>query len=108
MVTRRAAIKTASDYLKVLRKKGFKPTKAILFGSYAKGKPRTDSDIDLAIWDRKFTGCLAKDVEKLVFQHKIKTPHLLEIHTFNDAEDEVSNPFIGEILKNGIVIDLVE
>ncbi|HNP95570.1 MAG TPA: nucleotidyltransferase domain-containing protein [Cyclobacteriaceae bacterium] len=106
MVTRKTAIETASEYIKVLRMHGLNPTKAILFGSYAKGRPRADSDIDLAIWDKEFTGCMAEDIEKLVFQYRIKTPPLLEIHTFNASEDEVSNPFIEEILKAGIVIDI--
>ncbi len=104
MFTRRTAIKIATEYVQNLKRHGYNPQKAILFGSYAKGNPRKDSDIDLAIWDRNFTGCLPQDIETLVFAHKIKTPPLLELHTFHTDENEETNPFIAEILKYGIII----
>lgn len=104
MFTRKAVKKIASAYIQELKRHGYNPKRAILFGSYAKGNPHKDSDIDLAIWDEKFTGCLPQDVETLVRVHKIKTPPLLELHTFHADENEHTNPFIGEVLKHGIPI----
>ncbi len=41
--------KIISDYIKELKKEGINAEKVILYGSYAKGKEREDSDIDLAL-----------------------------------------------------------
>lgn len=40
---------TIRDYLKALRTKNINVQKAILYGSYARGNYRADSDIDIAI-----------------------------------------------------------
>jgi uncharacterized protein len=104
MFTRRALKIIIQDFVLELKSKGFNPTKVVLFGSYAKGHPREHSDIDLAIWDEKFTGCTPLDVEALI-KMKIKFPSLLELHTYHSAETMESDPFIGEIEKHGISID---
>ncbi|MDL5048761.1 nucleotidyltransferase domain-containing protein [Oscillatoria amoena NRMC-F 0135] len=103
MFTRKAVEEITSGFLAELKKRGFKPTKAILFGSYAKGTPHEHSDIDLAVWDDQFTGCLPIDIEQL---HDVKRKFhpLLEIHTFHSSESEDTNPFIAEILKNGVAV----
>lgn len=41
-------------YLLLLKKKGIKVSKAILFGSYAKGTAKPESDIDIAIVSTQF------------------------------------------------------
>ncbi len=105
MFTRKAVREITLGFLAELKTKGFNPTKAILFGSYAKGNPHNHSDIDLAVWDEKFTGCLPIDIEQL---HEVKRKFhpLLEVHTFHTTDTHENNPFICEILKNGIVIEL--
>jgi len=42
------------DLVASLKRKGIKVNKLILYGSYANGKPRTDSDIDIAIISSSF------------------------------------------------------
>jgi uncharacterized protein len=89
------------DFIDELRTKGYNPSRVILFGSYAIGNPHEYSDIDLAIWDDRFTGCLPEDIENMI-KAGVKKPILLEPHTFHSSETVETNPFIDEILKNGI------
>ena len=103
MVTRKIAIDTIQRFVNDLKESGYNPTSVILFGSVAKGKAQKHSDIDVAIWDQKFTGCLPVDIDKLL-SIKIKYPRL-ELHTFHSSETKESNPFIGEILKKCISIN---
>jgi uncharacterized protein len=105
MFTRKAVREITSGFLTELKKKGFNPTKAVLFGSYAKGNPGEYSDIDLAVWDEKFTGCLPVDIEQL---HDVKRKFhpLLEVHTFHASDTEENNPFIKEIQKHGIPMEV--
>ncbi len=103
MFTRKAVKEVIDSFLNELKAKGFNPSKAVLFGSYAKGTPGEYSDIDLAVWDKQFTGCLPVDIEQLN-NAKIKPHPLLEIHTFHCDETADNNPFIKEILSSGISI----
>lgn len=104
MVTRSAAIKQIYELVEALIERGYHPTAAYLFGSVAKGTAHEYSDIDLALWDNRFTGSLLVDYEPI---KRILTRFpRLELHTFPAGEDESSNPFIGEIKKHGIPIDL--
>jgi predicted nucleotidyltransferase len=104
MFTRKSLKPIIHEFILDLKSKGYNPSKVVLFGSYAKGHPREHSDIDLAIWDDKFTGCIPQDVESLI-KLKVKFPSLLELHTYHSSETEDSDPFIGEIEKHGILID---
>ena len=71
--------------------------------SGANGTQHPHSDIDLALWDDKFTGSLTVDYEPI---KRILTRFpLIELHTFPSDEDKFSNPFIAEIIKTGILLD---
>ena len=104
MFTRKSLKIIIQEFILELRSKGYNPSKVVLFGSYAKGHPHEYSDIDLAIWDEKFTGCIPLDIESLL-KMKVKFPTLLELHTYHSTETVESDPFIGEIEKHGILID---
>ena len=104
MFTRKSLKIIIQEFILELKAKGYNPSKVVLFGSYAKGHPHEYSDIDLAIWDEKFTGCIPLDIESLL-KMKVKFPTLLELHTYHSTETVESDPFIGEIEKHGILID---
>jgi uncharacterized protein len=104
MFTRKSLKIIIHEFILELKSKGYNPSKVVLFGSYAKGRPHEHSDIDLAIWDDKFTGCIPLDVESLI-KLKIKFPTLLELHTYHSSETVESDPFIGEIEKHGILME---
>ena len=104
MFTRKYLKTLITEFVLDLKSKGYNPSKVVLFGSYAKGNPRDHSDIDLAIWDEKFTGCAPIDVEAIL-KSKVKFPTLLELRTYHSSETEESDPFIGEIMKHGILFE---
>ncbi|MCI0751376.1 MAG: nucleotidyltransferase domain-containing protein [Flammeovirgaceae bacterium] len=104
MVTIRIAKQRITDLVRDLRAHGYNPSRAILFGSIAKGNAHELSDIDVALWDEKFTGSIPHDIEQIV---KIlrKYPRM-EIHTFHAGETNQDNPFIKEIEKGGVEVPL--
>ncbi|MBS1486507.1 MAG: nucleotidyltransferase domain-containing protein [Bacteroidetes bacterium] len=104
MFTVRIAKEKIATFISDLRAGGFAPTRVVLFGSVAKGNSHRHSDIDVAIWDKKFTGCTAVDYE-LFASIKRKHPRI-EVHTYQAGETSADNPFISEIEKEGIEIAL--
>ena len=104
MFTVRIAKQKITGLLAELRHHGYNPTRAVLFGSVAKGKTHQHSDLDVAIWDEQFTGCTPIDYENIVgILHNYPR---LELHTFNSNETKEDNPFIREIEKDGIEIEI--
>jgi predicted nucleotidyltransferase len=104
MVTIRIAKERIVNLVKDLRSGGFNPSRAILFGSVAKGRTHSLSDIDVALWDEKFTGCTPMDYEHLV--KFLRNYSRMELHTFHVSETAQDNPFIAEIEKHGIEIEI--
>ncbi len=105
MLTRKDLRKNIQQFIEELKTKGYHPSKVVLFGSYAKGRAHEYSDVDLAIWDEKFSGCAPFDVEKLL-KDKVKLPSRFELHTYHTSETVDSNPFVGEILSHGISFEV--
>jgi predicted nucleotidyltransferase len=99
MLTKKNAIETVSLFITELKTLGYNPSQAWLFGSVISEKIHPYSDIDLAIWDNKFTGILHLDGEKikrLLLKYK-----LIELHSFPDSVTEKEDPFISEIKRTG-------
>lgn len=101
MLTRKALNQRIANFVEDLKTAGYSPSRVVLFGSYAKGKPNEMSDVDLAIWDKKFTGCGTEDIEPIA--SIISKYPLLELHTFSEEDTESNNPFVKEILDHGVV-----
>ena|SRR3989344_5361942 len=82
----------------------FKPQRIILFGSQVYGKPRPDSDFDVAIvknTDIPFHDRLV-EIRKLV---RTTTP--IDFFVFTESElasAKHTNPFVAEIVTKGKVI----
>jgi len=51
---RSQVLRIVKRFVKALRKEGISVDRVILYGSYARGKPRVDSDIDVAVVSRQF------------------------------------------------------
>ena len=60
------------------------------------------SDIDLALWDEKFTGVMHLDYDKL--KHFLLKYRHIELHPYNTSDTETTNPFITEIKRTGFQI----
>ena len=102
MVTIRVAKQKIGQLVNDLRASGYKPTRAILFGSVAKQRANKNSDVDVAIWDDKFSGCTTIDYEG--FLPVLRNYPGYEVHTFHSSETALTNPFIGEIEKSGLEV----
>lgn len=106
MVTIRNAKQTIKNLVADLRRNGYNPSRAMLFGSVAKGVSTQFSDMDVAIWDDRFVGCAPIDYEPIL--PVLRNYPRLELHTFQSQEDALANPFVKEIEKYGIEIDLTQ
>lgn len=59
-------------YLRELQENGIPIQDAVIFGSYAKGNPKEESDIDVAVVSPAFTGDRFEDRRKIIpFRRKI-------------------------------------
>ncbi len=100
MLTKKIAIKQSLLLINELRRIGYDASKAVIFGAVVSGKVHKHSDIDLAIWDKNFTGCLSVDYEPI--KHVLGKFDRIELHTFNDRDISENNPFIKVIEKTHI------
>ena len=76
----------------------------ILFGSYAKGTARKDSDIDVAVVSKKFG---VNDVTEM--QWLWKKTHLVDLriepYPLNPRDLKfIENPIVSEIVKWGVLV----
>ena len=77
--------------------------KAYLYGSYAKGTQRDDSDVDLCFFSDAFEDRRSLDILTELFYLKIKYDKdiLIEPNAFPTSELYNDNPFVKEILRTG-------
>ncbi|MFW6103638.1 MAG: nucleotidyltransferase family protein [Bacteroidota bacterium] len=99
---KREAIRIAKRYADTVSHY-YKVEKVIMFGSYANGTQKKDSDIDLAIVLNSIDDKFDTQVELL----KLRTDEdlLIEPHPFEISDFSSSNPIASEILKNGIELE---
>ena len=95
------AIETVQRYLKIITRK-YQIEDAFIFGSYALGTQRQDSDIDLAIVFKSVDDIIDLQIELM----SIRTDEdlLIEPHPFSEKDFNLSDPVVSEILKTGIKI----
>lgn len=99
------AIGIAKRYIDLLKNK-FDIEGAMLFGSYAKGTNREDSDIDVAIILRKVNDIIDTQIELMKLRRKIDLR--IEPHPFSHQDFTRTNPVVDEIMKFGINININE
>jgi predicted nucleotidyltransferase len=80
--------------------------KAVLFGSYAKGMQKKDSDIDIAIFSKKINDSNRHKYNSLFLKHILRFRLDIQPVVFNTREyASPANSFIAdEIKKRGKVI----
>lgn len=86
----------------------YQPDKIILFGSYAYGKPRADSDLDLLIIKKTGERFIDRwtNVRKIVSDPERSIPFEPLILTPHEVEERLArgDQFIEEIIKKGEVL----
>lgn len=95
-------IKIAEEYIRIVQGK-FSLQKAILFGSYAKGDFRPDSDIDIALVLYGTGDMLQTQIDLMKLRRKIDIR--IEPHPFTSNDFNSSNPVASEIMKYGIEVN---
>jgi predicted nucleotidyltransferase len=100
MLTRKALDIYMQHLIAVLQQANFSIDKIILFGSYAKGHPNHNSDVDVAVWSAQFSGIRILDIEQLA--PIISQFHSLELHPFSITDTALNNAFVAEIISTGI------
>jgi predicted nucleotidyltransferase len=104
-VKRNTAIKSVKRYIKELEKNNFPIQKAFIFGSYAKGNPKEESDIDIALISTVFTGDRFEDRRKIVpFRRNIDSR--IEPMPFRPEDFQEGGILIDVIKKTGKVINI--
>lgn len=98
------AVAKAAAFVEEMKSLGYKPRKAIVFGSFAKFSQHPQSDIDLAVWDERFEGCTPFDTEPLLRLIRKYSP--IELHTFSLEDTYENHPFVKEIVDTGIKLKI--
>ena len=102
-MVKKSIIETATNYLKQIPKE-LKIKKAYLFGSYAKGTDREDSEIDIALVFGNTTDFFATQMLQVRLGRRIDLR--IEAHLINVADFSDMNPFANEIINSGIELEL--
>ena len=100
MLDKRAVVNTVERYAAIVRKE-FSPNAVILFGSYAKGNPNDNSDIDVGIIFDGFAGDWRKTSSRL-WNLAYDISWDIEPHLFDIAKDK--SGFAKHVLKTGQII----
>ena len=100
MVTE-SAINTARKYLKSLPSE-LDVRRAYIFGSYAKGTQKEDSDIDIAVILGKMDDYF--EVQMELFRRRRRIDLRIEPHPFEAGDFSENNPLAAEILSTGIEV----
>jgi uncharacterized protein len=87
-------------YLAVLREENVHYESAWLFGSWAAGRQRPDSDIDVAVVMSHVESRFDQELE--LMRYRLKVDLRIEPHVLDSAD--LDNPFADEILKTGVPI----
>lgn len=104
MVTNDSAIQTVKSFAKEIKASGLGINRIILFGSFAAGVQREDSDMDVALVSPQFIGVGFKDIP--LFVHILRKYFFIQPKTFSTSEFNPENPFVEEIIRTGIEIPI--
>jgi predicted nucleotidyltransferase len=106
-MAKREALKAIRKFIKALEQEGIPVDRVILYGSYARGRTRPDSDIDVAVISKSF----GKDrVEEGMALFRVAgkiDPRLEPIPISSESyEKDTWVPLIYEIKEKGIELEL--
>ncbi len=104
MVNQRV-IETVKQYIMIIPK-DFGVKRAYLFGSFAKGKEKENSDIDIALVLENMPDFFSAQKQLMKLRRKIDLR--IEPHPIKEQDFNPLNPFAYEIEQTGIEINLAK
>lgn len=104
-MAKREIVKSVKKYLEVLRQEGYNIEKAYLYGSYAKGNAREDSDIDVMLVSPMFD---QRDIrlKGRAWSLTIKADPRIEPYMVGSKQflEDTNSPLLDIVKKEGIEI----
>jgi predicted nucleotidyltransferase len=100
MLDKKTVIEYANKYAEYVTKE-FSPHAIVLFGSYVKGNPHEDSDIDIAVVFNKFEGDWLKASARL-WRMTEQVSLSIEPILLDTTEDK--SGFVNNVMKTGQII----
>lgn len=97
---RNEVIDLATKYINYLKQNKLEISNAYLFGSYAKGTFKQESDIDLAFFFDSMDDQIEMQIKLMKLRRKFDSR--IEPHPFLTRDLNDNNPFIREIISTGI------
>ena len=101
-MAQREIIEIAKQYLSFLKKENFQISKAYLFGSYAKGTNKPESDIDIAFIFNELKDEIDMQIQLMKLRRKFDLR--IEPHPFEQKDLIEGSPLLDEILQTGVLI----
>jgi len=93
-----------TKYLNLIKEKFSNIEGVYLFGSYAKGKPTDDSDIDLALIFTKLDDSIRFNTQVQLMLLASQIDSRIEPHPISHDDFQSGNPFVVEIKKTGVEV----
>jgi len=100
----REAFLAARKFVSHLKTKGIPVKKAIIFGSWAKGKQTSDSDIDLCLVSQKFGKDEVAELQFLLKQTREVDDRIEPLPLSLEDFQASATPLVVEIKKHGKLI----
>ena len=91
-------------YVELLKEKFSDIESAYIFGSYARGNPTDDSDIDLALIFSRLDDSKRFDIQVQLLLLAAQVDSRIEPHPISQEDFNSGNPFVFEIKKTGIEV----
>ena len=96
---KREAVMIAQRYVNTISAK-YPLSRALVFGSYIKGKQHSGSDIDVAVVMREINNLF--DTQVNLMQLRSDSDLLIEPHAFRESDFDSDDPFVYEILQDSV------
>jgi len=104
-VTTESAVELVKKYIQELKRNNIHIQEAYIFGSYARGNPNEESDIDIALVSTVFTGDRFEDRRKIVPLRR-KIDNRIEPIPFRPEDFQKGGNLIDEIKKTGKAVSV--
>ncbi|MEP7324213.1 MAG: nucleotidyltransferase domain-containing protein [Saprospiraceae bacterium] len=101
MLTTESAIKKVDKFTREIIQTGIPIDRVLLFGSFAMQEQREDSDIDVALFSKKFNGFGFEDKQLFAIINSKKEYIDIDVKTFSSIENNDS-PLMEIVKKTGI------